>query len=52
MSSFIGNHRDCKNGLATHSHPSAINILMAGIFLLCPNAALSVSNHSNLSSAL
>ena len=40
-----------RNGLATTSPPSAVNIFAAGIFLLCPSAFLSGNIPSNLSSA-
>jgi len=42
---------DLRNGLTTTSPPRAVNILAAGIFLLCPRAFLSGSIPSNLSSA-
>jgi hypothetical protein len=41
-----------RNGLATTSPPSAVNVLAAGIFLLWPSARLSGNIPSNLSSAL
>ena len=52
MSSIKGNPNDFKKGLTTASQPSAINILMAGMFLLCHRAVLIGNNHSNLLSAL
>jgi hypothetical protein len=52
MLSSRGNHNDCKKGFTTHSHHSATNILIAGMFLLCHSAAFNVINQSNLLSAL
>jgi hypothetical protein len=52
MSSLKGSPRDFKKGLTILSHPSAINILIAGMFLLCHKAAFKVIIQSNLLSAL
>jgi hypothetical protein len=44
--------RSLRNGLATTSPPNAVNVLAAGMFLLCPRAFLRGNTHSNESSAL